>query len=116
MPELSDGSSVAGGFSLSVVSGDEGMGEQPAFDSLCRLRPPGIFDGGDGHARYAQAVAYVVPGHVVGLHAEDRRKRARSSAAVGVRKLSDRLGLVAEAPTGDDPSRSGSPGGSGGGG
>ena len=75
---------------------------------------PSVLDSRNSDAWHPQAFADVVQGHVVDLHPKDRWQCKRVATSVGLGKLPDGLGMVAQAPTSYDPCGSGTVGRPGG--
>lgn len=86
--------SVAFGFCLSAVRIAEGVASARAL-GMCPVRVPDVGDGGYDFPGYADSLAGLVSGHVVGDEPEERCQRAGPAASTGPEELPDGMDLAA---------------------
>src|SRR5712692_738119 len=113
VPGVSGAAALAGRVSMPALWTGQGVAGTwwPAV-ALCDVCAPSLGDGRDDLPGHAGPVDHVVSRHLVGDQPEDRCQCLGLAARVGPPKLQDRLGVAAQAPAGDGPSRTGSADGS----
>src|SRR5271165_2606809 len=92
---------LAGGIRLSTVRHAVGLDDQPEPAGVCGMPVPGVINGRHDLSGYAKTADAVVPGDLVGDHAEEWRQCAGPATDPGVGQLRDCVDLAAQVAPGD---------------
>src|SRR6516162_8750119 len=96
LPGVPGPAAVARGFPLPALRPRPVLASPWSFAGVRGLWLPNFGDSGDYLLGHADAIADLVPRHVVGDHAEERRQRAGSATGTRAEELRDSLGLAAQ--------------------
>lgn len=95
---------LAFGIRLSALRIKEGVARARDL-GMCRVRVPDVGDGGHDFPGYADSLAGLVSGHVVGDEPEERRQRAGPAASSGPEELRDGMDVAAQITSGNGAAR-----------